>query len=247
MKNSTKRLLAALGLLTAFTMALSACDKNSGGGTSGNTSGQTSGTSADTQSESQSETTAPPTTTTAAPETVAPMEELTDKGEVVYDAVDSGDFAGFNNNEFTGCTVLAANEEELRAEGSGRLTKAGGAESPYFFVGEGGKGLGISSRQNDYDSVDVLLGELEPGDYTLQVKFSSNDATSFVIQEGDASWAYLVQSDTDVTEATVVFDFTISETGIFKDEDGNVQNRLRLVPTTRVNYYVNNIRIYKAG
>jgi len=177
MKNSTKRLLAALGLLTAFTMALSACNNDSGGGTSGGTSGQTSGTSADTQSESQSETTtAPPTTTTAAPETVAPMEVLADKGEVVYDALDSGDMDGYIDYEnLPGCPY-PADQGNPTDNGSGRICNAGDIIAMKL-----DKGIYVSNRVNTWDSIDITLGDLEPGDYTVQVKFSASNPVWFAI------------------------------------------------------------------
>jgi|GEM_PF-5168323 len=242
MKNSTKRLLMATSLLSAIAMILSACNKTTEDG--GSTTATTTAAQAEQTTaggDSTEQTTAAETTTeaTTAAVTVVPMPTL--GGTIVYEALD--DMKGYADPEnLPGC-LYPADQGNISEKGSGRLCNAG---EIYAFLGEGGKGVGISNRKETWDSLDVTLGDLEPGAYTIQVKFTSSNPVWFAIENADSPWGALAKTDTeDVTEAILTFDFTLTEKGVWIDADGNKQNRFRLNATPEVNYYVENIRIYK--
>lgn len=166
-----------------------------------------------------------------------PMEEL--PGTLVYEALEDMQ-AYADPDNLPGCDY-PADQGTVGVAGAGRLATAG---EPYVFLGEGSKGIGISNRVNTWDSVDVTLGDLEPGDYTLQVKFTSSQPLTFAIENADTPWGALASSE-EGTEAILTYDFTLDETGVWNNPDG-VQNRFRLNSTPLETYYIENIRIYKA-
>jgi len=191
--------------------------------------------------------------TSETPATTSPMPLL--DGILVYDAA-LEDMPGYADpDNLPGCDWTGY-QGEILSNGSGRLYSAGDA-----YVSHLDKGLYIYGRVNTWDSVDVCIGGLEPGDYTLQVKFSSNNPMWFAIENADAPWGALAATDYNyyynsyygydydygydgVTEAILIFDFTLNETGEWYDEDGNMQNRFRLNAIQGVDYYIENIRIY---
>jgi hypothetical protein len=137
--------------------------------------------------------------------------------------------------------IYPAYNDEVGADGAGRIALAGG---PTLFIGDGGRGLGISGRANEWDSIDVLLGDLDIGDYRLDVVFNANEELTFNIKEADGPWDSLGTAK-GTSDTTVSINFTIDEKGKCKG-----QNRFRLNLTDDPdlkNYYVKSIKIYSLG
>jgi len=156
------------------------------------------------------------------------------EGTLVYDGLD--DLNALPDNP--GC-IYPAYQDEVGADGAGRLAAAGG---PYFFIGDGGRGVGVSARQNEWDSIDVTLGDLEVGNYILAAVFNANEEVVFNIKDADAPWESLA-SNAGTGDTTLTVAFEITEPG-----KSNDQNRFRLNLTDDpdlLNYYVKAIGIYK--
>jgi|GEM_PF-5384768 len=159
---------------------------------------------------------------------------------LVYDA--SEDMKGYSDpDNLPGCKYPAYNGE-TGLPGSGRLYSTDDTVIASF--AKGGKGLYVGNRVNTWDSVDVCLGGLAPGSYTLQVKFSSADPVWFAIENADSPWGALALKE-DVTKATLTFNFTLKQKGVWEDDMGNIQNRFRLNASQGVDYCIESIRIYR--
>ncbi len=222
----TKR-ICSLTMVAAIVLALGACN---GGGQPETTTTAATTTAATT-------TTAPETTTTTPAPAPAVLDvsisDLVDiDGTLVYDGVE--DLNGIVN---PGDCDYPADQGNI-GPGSGRLAIAGG---PTFFIGDDNRGIGVSGRANEWDSIDVTVGGLEIGKYKLVAVFNANEELTFNIKDADAPWASHV-SVKGTSDTTLEFDFEITEEG-----KSNDQNRFRLNLTDdpdMKNYYVKAIGIY---
>jgi len=149
---------------------------------------------------------------------------------VIYDG--TADLQAVPENP--GCEFPAYNDD-IGVEGAGRIAVAGG---PHTFWDDG-RGLGIANRQNGWDSIDVTLGGLDAGDYTMVVGFNATNDVTFTIEDADGPWA--AHTDGDGNEAVLVFEFTLDDdSGVWND-----QNRMRLKASDLDSFYVKSIVIYE--
>lgn len=136
----------------------------------------------------------------------------------VFDGLASGELAAIANTDDSGTLMQA-----------GAPTKS--------FVD--GKGLKVSSRVNDYDSVDFKLAGLAAGDYTIEVTFTSAGEDNFQIGEADSPWGSLTEAAG--SEVTLTHAFTVDGEG---KSNGQAKFRLRAVSLN--DFTIANIVVYDA-
>lgn len=137
--------------------------------------------------------------------------------------------------------IFESSGEELKkaAEGtSGWLVQAGNPTKTFV----SGKGLKISDRKNDYDSVDFSLSDCKEGvNYKLEVAFSSSGSDVFQIAEADSPWGSLKTSEKSA-KATLTYEFTMTDDGLCGG-----QNRFRLNAKSLNDYYITSVKLQSVG
>lgn len=231
MKKSFIKKMSMLTAVAAVVLSLSACSEKPTD--SGST---TTAAPAATTTAAPETTKAPETTTTAAPAPAVLDVSINDlvniDGTLIYDGMED-----LNKLPTPGDCDYPGDQGNI-GPGAGRLAIAGG---PTFFIGDDNRGIGVSGRANEWDSIDVTVGGLEIGKYKLVAVFNANEEVTFNIKDADSPWTSHV-SIAGTTDTTLEFDFEITEAG-----KSNDQNRFRLNLTDDPdykNYYVKAIGIY---
>jgi len=241
MQKSTKSIVKTLSvfIIAAMLFSLSACnnDDSSGGTTTPATTTTAADAAADTPDTPAEEAADTPVVDmpTASPITVSISDYYNGEGTLVYDGKD--DLNKLPDNP--GCD-FPAYQDEIDGDGAGRFAYAG---EPDIFLGIDGRGIGVSGRNNEWDSIDVTVGGLEPGKYILAVVFNASYDVTFNIKEADSPWDSLA-SEEGQDDTLVTAEIEIVEEG----KGANNQNRYRVNLTDDpdlATYYVKAVGIYQ--
>ncbi|MCL2109409.1 MAG: hypothetical protein FWH20_08730 [Oscillospiraceae bacterium] len=92
-----------------------------------------------------------------------------------------------------------------------------------------GRGLKISDRVNNWDSVDFIISGLEDGIYALDVAFESETQTKgYIVSYADEPWSGIASSDSGYTTTDTITANFVVENGRIRSGGNTLQNRLRL-------------------
>ena len=159
--------------------------------------------------------------------TIVMAMSVTAFGALVYDA------AADLSSGLRGQTDYIGYQDEI-VDGSGRIALAGGID---LFYWSDAKGLKISDRTADWNSIDILLEGLD-GEYTLVVEFAADDSVTFQIVDADSPYGTHIEASG--TEATIEYTFTAV------NGKHDAQNRLRMRAAGTDTYYIKSVLLYDA-